>query len=164
MNNIILIGMPGCGKSTIGVVLAKAMGYQFIDSDLLIQEQEGRCLSQIIEEEGIENFHRIESQVNASIRAEKTVIATGGSVVYGREGMEHLGKIGKIIYIKLPYEEICHRLGDLNERGITIQEGQSLLDLYQERVPLYEKAAHLTVETEGLELRESVKLIKTQLL
>ncbi len=162
-NNIVLIGMPGCGKSTIGVVLAKVLGYRFLDADLLIQEQEGRRLSQIIEEEGIQGFDRIENQVNASIRAERTVIATGGSVVYGREAMEHLGAIGTILYIKLPYEEIRKRLGDLNERGITIKDGQTLLDLYRERVPLYEKYAHLTVETEGLELRDSVKRIKEKL-
>ena len=163
-NNIVLIGMPGCGKSTIGVVLAKVLGYRFLDADLLIQEQEGRRLSQIIEEEGIQGFDRIENQVNASIRAERTIIATGGSVVYGREAMEHLGTIGTILYIKLPYEEIQKRLGDLNERGITIKDGQTLLDLYRERVPLYEKYAHLTVETEGLELRDSVKRIKEILL
>ena len=163
-NNIVLIGMPGCGKSTIGVVLAKVLGYRFLDADLLIQEQEGRRLSQIIEEEGIQGFDRIENQVNASIQAERTVIATGGSVVYGREAMEHLGTIGTILYIKLPYEEIQKRLGDLNERGITIKDGQTLLDLYRERVPLYEKYAHLTVETDGLELRDSVKRIKEILL
>lgn len=163
-NNIVLIGMPGCGKSTIGVVLAKVLGYRFLDADLLIQEQEGRRLSQIIEEEGIQGFDRIENQVNASIRAERTIIATGGSVVYGREAMEHLGTIGTILYIKLPYEEIQKRLGDLNERGITIKDGQTLLDLYRERVPLYEKYAHLTVETDGLELRDSVKRIKELLL
>lgn len=162
-NNIVLIGMPGCGKSTIGVVLAKVLGYRFLDADLLIQEQEGRRLSQIIEEEGIQGFDRIENQVNASIRAERTIIATGGSVVYGREAMEHLGTIGTILYIKLPYEEIQKRLGDLNERGITIKDGQTLLDLYRERVPLYEKYAHLTVETDGLELRDSVKRIKEKL-
>lgn len=162
-NNIVLIGMPGCGKSTIGVVLAKVLGYRFLDADLLIQEQEGRRLSQIIEEEGIQGFDRIENQVNASIRAERTIIATGGSVVYGREAMEHLGAIGTILYIKLPYEEIQKRLGDLNERGITIKDGQTLLDLYRERVPLYEKYAHLTVETDGLELRDSVKRIKEKL-
>ena len=162
-NNIVLIGMPGCGKSTIGVVLAKVLGYRFLDADLLIQEQEGRRLNQIIEEEGIQGFDQIENQVNASIQAERTVIATGGSVVYGREAMEHLGAIGTILYIKLPYEEIQKRLGDLNERGITIKDGQTLLDLYRERVPLYEKYAHLTVETDGLELRDSVKRIKEKL-
>lgn len=162
-SNIVLIGMPGCGKSTIGVVLAKVLGYRFLDSDLLIQEKEGRRLSQIIEDEGIEGFDRIENLVNASIRAEGTVIATGGSVVYGKDAMEHLGAIGTIVYIKLPYEEIQRRLGDLNERGITIREDQTLMDLYRERVPLYEKYAHLTVETNGLELRDSVKKIKEKL-
>ena len=162
-SNIILIGMPGCGKSTIGVVLAKVLGYRYLDSDLLIQEQEGRRLSQIIEEEGILGFNQIENRVNASIQEEGTVIATGGSAVYGEEAMKHLGTIGTIVYIKLPYEEIQKRLGDLNERGITIKEGQTLMDLYHERVPLYEKYAHLTVETDGLELRDSVKRIKEKL-
>lgn len=160
MNNIILIGMPGCGKSTAGVVLAKVLGYKFLDSDLLIQETENRKLNEIIQVEGIEEFHRIENKINASIEADRTVIATGGSVVYGEEAMKHLSEIGSVVYIKLPYEEIEERLGDLLERGITIREGQTLRDLYEERAPLYEKYAQVTVETEGASLRESVRLIK----
>ncbi|MBR0597971.1 shikimate kinase [Sinanaerobacter chloroacetimidivorans] len=160
MKNIVLIGMPGCGKSTIGVVLAKVMGYQFIDSDLLIQEQENRLLSEIIQQEGIEGFNEIENKVNASIRAKKAVIATGGSVIYGKEATKHLRDIGVVVYISLPYEEIESRLGDLVERGITIQEGQTLRDLYQERCPLYEEQAHIMINTQGLEIRDSVKLIK----
>lgn len=160
MNNIILIGMPGCGKSTAGVVLAKVLGYKFLDSDLLIQETENRKLNEIIQVEGIEEFHRIENRINASIEADRTVIATGGSVVYGEEAMKHLSEIGSVVYIKLPYEEIEERLGDLLERGITIREGQTLRDLYEERAPLYEKYAQVTVETEGASLRESVRLIK----
>lgn len=160
MNNIILIGMPGCGKSTAGVVLAKVLGYKFLDSDLLIQETENRKLNEIIQVEGIEEFHRIENIINSSIEADRTVIATGGSVVYGEEAMKHLSEIGSVVYIKLPYEEIEERLGDLLERGITIREGQTLRDLYEERAPLYEKYAQVTVETEGASLRESVRLIK----
>ena len=98
MNNVTLIGMPGSGKSTIGVILAKELGYQFVDADLLIQEQEKRLLKEIISEEGIEGFIAIENQVNASIEADRTVIATGGSVVYGKEAMEHLGEIATVIY------------------------------------------------------------------
>jgi len=160
MNNIVLIGMPGCGKSTIGVVLAKAMGYKFIDTDLLIQEREKRLLSEIIEEDGPDRFNQIENEVNQSIHVEKTVIATGGSVVYGKEAMEHLRKIGAVIYIRLPYEEIRDRLGDLTKRGISMKEGETLKDLYNERTPLYDKYAHIIVDVEGKEIKDAMQLIK----
>ena len=160
MDNIVLIGMPGCGKSTVGVVLAKVMGYQFIDSDLLIQEQEKRVLSRILEEEGAERFNLIENIVNSSIVTNHSVIATGGSVIYGRKAMEHLREIGTVIYLRLPLEEIQTRLGDLTERGISMKEGQSLNDLYAERTPYYEKYAHLILDVEGLEIREVVSLIR----
>jgi shikimate kinase len=120
MNNIILIGMPGSGKSTIGVVLAKVLGYRFLDSDLLIQEKENRKLSEILSEDGPDRFNEIENRINASIEVEKTIIATGGSVVYGEEAMEHLRSIGTVIYLRLPLEEIEKRLGDLHERGISM--------------------------------------------
>ena len=123
-DNIILIGMPGCGKSTVGVVLAKHMGYRFIDSDLLIQEREHRLLSEIIEQEGLDRFDQIEEEVNASIEAEHAVIATGGSVVYGPKAMEHLRNIGTVVYLKLSYEEIADRLGDLTARGVSVREGR----------------------------------------
>lgn len=160
MNNIVLIGMPGCGKSTVGVVLAKVLGYRFIDADLLIQERENRLLSEIIAEKGPEGFNRVENEVNADIAADKAVIATGGSVVYGKEAMAHLGEIGVIIYIRLPLDELENRLGDLAERGISIREGQTLKDLYDERTPLYESYADLIVDAGGLSIRESVMLIR----
>jgi len=160
MDNIILIGMPGCGKSTIGVVLAKVMGYHFIDADLLIQEKEGRLLSEIIEEKGPEGFNQIENEVNSTIFIDRAVIATGGSVVYGKEAMSHFGKIGVIVYLRLPLDELQNRLGDLAERGISMREGQTLKDLYDERTPLYEKYAHLTVDLDGLTIRESVMRIR----
>lgn len=160
-SNIILIGMPGCGKSSIGTVLAKALGYKFLDSDQLIQEREKRRLSELIKAHGMKEFrHRIENKVNASINVRRTVIATGGSVIYGKEAMEHLSKTGLVVYIKLPYEEIEARLGDLHERGIAIREGQTLRDLYDERIPLYEKYAHLTIEAQGLSLRETASIIR----
>lgn len=162
-DNIVLIGMPGCGKSSLGVVLAKALGYRFIDSDILIQEREGRLLSQIIEEEGLEGFEKIEEEVNASIEAEKTVIATGGSVIYGPTAMKHLKEIADVIYLKLPYEEIAERLGDLNQRGVAVHPGQTLADLYDERVPLYEKYAGLTVDVYGMDIRNSVAEVIRQL-
>lgn len=159
-DNIVLIGMPGSGKSTVGVVLAKALGYKFIDSDLLIQEKLGNRLFEIIEQKGVKGFHKIENDINLEIRPEKTVIATGGSAVYGNEAMAHFRAIGKVIYLKVSYSEIEKRLGDLRQRGITIEEGQSLLDLYKERIPLYEKYAHIIVDTENLILRDTVEKIQ----
>lgn len=159
MSNIILIGMPGAGKSTVGVVLAKSLGYTFIDSDLVIQQQTGMLLHELISAHGVEGFWQIESDVNSTLDVEQTVIATGGSVCYEPEAMEHLRQIGKIVYLKLSYEEIEDRLGDLNARGVTMKEGQNLRDLYQERTPLYEKYAHLVVECDGLKIREIVEQV-----
>ena len=149
MNNITLIGMPGAGKSTLGVVLAKILGYEFLDSDLLIQKEEKRRLYQIIDEEGEEGFKTIENRVNASIDTENTVIATGGSVVYCSEAMEHLKSIGKVVYLSLSLESLEKRLGNLKKRGVLLKEGQTLKSLYEERVPLYEKYADIVVDEEG---------------
>lgn len=157
--NIVLIGMPGCGKSTVGVVLAKTLGYGFIDSDLLIQAEEGRLLCEIIEQEGTERFNEIEERVNASIRAEKTVIATGGSVVYGEKAMEHLKETGTVVYLKLPLEDVAERLGDLTRRGVSLRPEQTLANLYEERTPLYEKYADIVIEETGLDIREVVAAI-----
>lgn len=156
MTNVILIGMPGCGKSTVGVVLAKNTGRRFVDSDLVIQERTGKLLHELIEEHGIEGFWQIENEVNASLDPTGAVVATGGSAVYLGTGMEHLRSIGTVVYLQLPYEEIEARLGDLNARGVTLQPGQTLRDLYDERVPLYEKYADLTIDCRGKELREIV--------
>lgn len=163
MDNITLIGMPGAGKSTLGVVLAKILGYQFLDSDLLIQKEEKRRLSEIIEKEGIEGFISIENRVNASIKAEETVIATGGSVVYCEDAMKHLKSIGKIVYLKLSFEAVSERLGDLKGRGVVLKENQTLKDLYAERVPLYEKYADLVVDEEGKNLEESLQAVLDKL-
>ena len=159
MNNIILIGMPGCGKSTVGVVLAKALGMDFIDSDLVIQKEMGAKLSQLIDQHGDAGFREIENRINAALDAENSIIATGGSVVYGEDAMRHLKDIGTIVYLKLSYEAIEDRLGDLHARGVTIQPGWTLRDLYNERVPLYEKWADVTVDCEQLRLREVVAYI-----
>lgn len=158
--NIVLIGMPGVGKSTIGVILAKQLGYQFVDADLLIQQQEKRLLHQIITQEGVEGFLAIENRVNASIDAERSVIATGGSVVYGKEAMEHLRSIGTVVYLKLSYEALQSRLRNLKDRGVVLREGQTLLDLYQERTPLYEKYADLVVDEEGLDIEQTREQIE----
>lgn len=161
--NITLIGMPGVGKSTIGVVLAKVLGYQFLDSDLLIQKQEGRKLHQIISQEGNEGFKNIENRVNASIQAEETVIATGGSVVYCPEAMEHLKSIGTVVYLKLSLEPLSRRLGNLKGRGVLLKEGQTLEDLYRERTPLYEKYADLVIDEEGKDLEGCLQTLLEKL-
>ena len=145
-DNIVLIGMPGSGKSTVGVILAKVLGYSFIDSDLLIQKAEKKLLKEIIAREGQEGFLKIENRVNASIETEKSVIATGGSVVYCQEAMEHLKEIGTVIYLPLDYPILRRRLGNLIGRGVVLKEGQTLKDLYEERVPLYEKYADYIID------------------
>ena len=159
MNNITLIGMPGAGKSTIGVVLAKVLGYQFLDSDLLIQKQEKRRLSEIIEEEGYKGFKDVENRFNASIEAENTVIATGGSVVYCEEAMEHLKSIGTVVYLKLSLNALSKRLGNLKGRGVLLREGQTLTNLYEERTPLYEKYADIVIDEEGKDLEASLEIL-----
>lgn len=156
MNNVILIGMPGAGKSTVGVVLAKRMGYRFVDSDLVIQERTGMLLHRIIEERGLDGFIQIENEANASLSMEQSVIATGGSVIYGVEAMEHLKQIGTVVYLKLSYREIENRLGDLNERGVAIRSGQSLSNLYEERIPYYEKYADVTIDCDGKMIKDIV--------
>lgn len=144
--NIILIGMPGSGKSTVGVVLAKRLGYEFVDSDLIIQKRTGRLLHELIEENGIEGFWKIENDVNASLDMDNSIIATGGSVIYGEDAMKHLGEIGTVVYLQISYDELKERLGDLNARGVTLRPGQTLRDLYEERIPLYEKYADMTIQ------------------
>lgn len=146
--NITLIGMPGAGKSTVGVVLAKTMGKRFLDSDLLIQEKEGKRLHEIISEVGREGFLEVEDRINAEIDCKNAVIATGGSVVYCENAMRHLKEISTVVYLMLDYESLAHRLGDLNKRGVVLNDGQTLKDLYLERVPLYEKYADITVDAD----------------
>lgn len=158
-DNIVLIGMPGVGKSTVGVILAKMLGYQFIDADLLIQQQERKLLRKIISDAGVDGFIQVENRVNASIEAEHAIIATGGSVVYGGEAMEHLRSIGTVLYLQVPYEILEKRLADIHGRGVVLREGQNLYDLYLERTPLYEKYADIQVSGEGLSVEETVERI-----
>ena len=159
MNNVTLIGMPGVGKSTLGVVLAKVMEYQFLDTDLLIQKEEKRRLSRIIQEEGIDGFKAIENRVNASVEAENTVISTGGSVVYCDEAMQHLKSIGKVAYLKLSLKALSKRLGNLKGRGVVLKEGQTLKNLYEERIPLYEKYADIVIDEEGKDLESCLQAV-----
>ena len=153
-NNIVLIGMPGAGKSTVWVVLAKVVGHRFVDSDLVIQETYGKLLHELITEHGLDGFLEIENQVNAGLEMEKSIIATGGSVIYGKEAMEHLKEIGLVVYLKLSLESIADRLGDLQQRGVALKEGWGLKELYEERVPLYEKYADLVMDCEGKSIRQ----------
>ncbi len=159
MDNIILIGMPGVGKSTVGVILAKEMGYQFIDSDLLIQQQEKMLLKDIIEQRGVDGFLEIENGVNASITAHRSVISTGGSAVYGREAMEHFKEIGKIVYLKCSFAVLEKRLHDLKGRGVVLKEGQTLENIYDERRVLYEKYADVVVEEDGKDIEETLESV-----
>lgn len=159
-NNIVLIGMPGCGKSTVGVLLAKLIGYDFLDSDLLIQRQEGKKLFQIINEKGLEYFNALENDINSEIVAEETVIATGGSVVYGKDAMAHLKEIGTIVYLNVPLSEIEKRVTNLSTRGIAMEKGMTLSDLYKERNVLYEKYADVIVDCDGKSLLDNAEKIK----
>ncbi len=145
--SITLIGMPSCGKSTVGVLLAKQLGMHFIDSDLLIQGREGRLLHDIIAEDGRDRFLEIEEEVNCSITEKNAVISTGGSAVYSEKAMTHLATLGKIIYIRITYEQMASRLGDYIHRGVVMPEGYTLLDMYRERAPLYEKHADLIIDS-----------------
>ncbi len=157
--NIILIGMPGVGKSTIGVILAKVLGYQFVDSDLVIQKEEGKLLKEIIAEVGPEGFIEVENRINASLDVTNSIVATGGSVVYGKEAMEHLREIGTVVYLALPFEEINKRLSDIKGRGVVLKAGQTLKDLYEERTVLYEKYADVRIDETGLNVEETINAI-----
>ena len=159
MKNIILIGMPAVGKSTVGVVVAKRIGYEFIDTDLLIQKQERRLLKEIIAEEGNERFLEIENQVNRDLQVENAVISPGGSVVYCEEAMRHFKEIGTVIYLHATYEDIYKRITNAKNRGVVLKEGQTLKDLYDERVKLFEKYADYTVSEEGLSLEETIDMV-----
>ncbi len=159
MNNIILIGMPGSGKTTLGTELSEKMGYGYIDSDSVIVAREGKRLSEIISEVGREAFLDIEGKINGELCANRCVIATGGSVIYREIAMEKLKEKGTIVYLKLPYEVIEKRLGDLKKRGVALKDGFTLKDLYEERAPLYQKYADIIVELNGQSVMESVEMI-----
>ena len=158
-DNIILIGMSGAGKSTLGVLLAKALGKDFADTDLYIQQKEKRLLQEIIDAEGIEYFMQVEEDVVSNLAFENTVIATGGSVIYGNDAMKHLHNKGIVVYIRLPYSVIERRLSNLATRGVTLRDGQTLLDLYNERIPLYEASADVICDASGYEIEKTVSRI-----
>ncbi len=155
-NNLILIGMPGSGKSTAGVILAKLLGMDFIDSDILIQKESKMTLPELIAQEGPDGFIEVENWFNTHIDVQKTVIATGGSAVYGVDAMKHFKETGVICYLQVDYEEISMRLMDIEGRGVVLRDGQTLKDLYDERIPLYEKYADFTVSEEKCDVERVV--------
>lgn len=159
MKNVILVGMPSCGKSTIGVVLAKTMNKGFVDTDLLIQQKEGKTLQDIINEHGNEYFHQVEENVLLATDVRNFVIATGGSAIYFDRAMEHFKEHGKIVYIKVSLETILERLNNIKTRGVTLGKGQTIEDLYKQRIPLYEKHADIVIEAEHLTIEEVVEKI-----
>ncbi|HBD92765.1 MAG: shikimate kinase [Spirochaetes bacterium GWF1_31_7] len=159
MKNIILIGMPGAGKSTIGVVLAKTLGLNFLDTDLVIQQIHGAVLQDILNKNGLVAFKKIENTILSTISVKDSVIATGGSAVYSANGMKHLKEDGTVVYLQLDFEEVNKRIKNISTRGIVIEDGFSLLDLYNERLPLYKQFAEITVECSGLDLEAIVKEI-----
>ena len=158
-NSIVLIGMPGVGKSTVGVILAKILGYRFIDTDIVIQEHEKKLLKDIISEEGIDGFIAKENDIISGLNVEKAVIATGGSVIYGDDAMKKLSELGKIFYLKLDYRKLKYRLGNIKNRGVVIRNGQKLSDLYNERCPIYEKYADVIIDENGRNIEKTVEKI-----
>ena len=160
-NNVVLIGMPGSGKSTLGIVLAKIMTKDFIDADIVIQNQCDKTLQKIIDACGPEGFIEVENEILSKIDAENSVIATGGSAVYSDEAMKHLAEIGTVVYLKISYDQLVHRLSDLQERGGVLKGGigMSLKELYDERLPLYEQYAGITVDVNDLSITAAARKV-----
>ena len=164
MNNIILVGMPSCGKSTLGRMLAKELHYDFLDTDEVIIRLNGCPLRDILDAQGVDGFIRVEEEAVCTVQAQNSVIATGGSVVYSEKAMAHLKAMGKVVYLRLSFEEMDRRLGDLHARGVAIAPGSTLQDLYDERTPLYEKYADITVNiSNGNSVRQSLQNLLGQL-
>jgi len=163
MDNIVLIGMPGSGKSTVGVVLAKALGLRFVDVDLLIQEREGALLQQLIDSRGVERFLDLERDAICSLDCRGAVVAPGGSCVCREESIAHMRQLGVVVYLRLPLEDVAGRIQNMASRGIALSPGQTLADVYQYRAPLYERCAHITVPAGGQGLPGTVEAVKKAL-
>lgn len=159
-SNIVMIGMPGSGKSTLGLALAEQIGYTFVDVDRVIEAETGKLLKEIIAEQGDDGFLKVEEEINASLQAERTVFAPGGSVIYGPKAMEHLKEIATIVYLKVPFEELERRLGNLQERGVVLKDGMTLRDLYNERSPYYDRYAEVIMDETGKDFEQTVKALK----
>ena len=155
-SNIVLIGMPASGKSTLGVVLAKILGMMFEDLDIVIQSKMNATLQDIINERGTEGFIEVENRILSQVECTDTVLSTGGSAIYSDEAMKHLASIGTVVYLEVPYEEIADRVGNLDVRGVVMRSGaQTILDLYNERLPLYQKYADITIDTSRIPVGEA---------
>ena len=163
MDNIILIGMPGAGKSTLGVLLAKAMGKLFVDTDIIIQQKTKRLLQDIIDNDGTQEFLRLEEEILLTVCEKNTVIATGGSAVYSEKAMEHFKKNGKIVYLHVDFDEIVKRVTNITTRGIVLKNGKTLADAYEERKPLYDKYADIVIDCTGSTIENSVKMLTEKL-
>lgn len=148
MENIILVGMPACGKSTVGVILAKTMNKGFVDTDILIQQTEKQTLQEIIDRRGNDYFHRVEEKVLLDFDEKDYVVATGGSAIYFDSAMEKFKKQGRIVYLKVSLDTVLARLDNITTRGVTLAAGQTLADLYKQRTPLYEKHADIVVNAD----------------
>ena len=159
-SNIVMIGMPGSGKSTLGLALAEQIGYTFVDVDRVIEAETGKLLKEIIAEQGDDGFLKVEEKINASLQAERTVFAPGGSVIYGPKAMEHLKEIATIVYLKVPFEELEKRLGNLQERGVVLKDGMTLRDLYNERLPYYDRYAEVIMDETGKDFEQTVTALK----
>lgn len=159
MPNIVLIGMPACGKSTTGVILAKTMRKSFVDTDLLIQEREDRALQDIINDSGNDYFRKVEEDVLKTLKTSNSVISTGGSAIYYPEAMKNLKENGTVVYLKLALETIEERLNNIHTRGVTMKEGDTIASLYDERIPLYEMYADITIEADRYTVEETVEAI-----
>lgn len=151
--------MPAVGKSTVGVIVAKRLGYRFVDTDILIQEEEGKLLKDIIKEKGIKGFLEVEDRVNSHVNVKRTVISPGGSVIYCENAMKHYKEIGKVVYLQASFETIDKRLNNVKGRGVVLKKGQTLRDLYEERVRLFERYADLTICEDGLKLEDTIQKV-----
>lgn len=163
IRSITLIGMAGAGKSTLGVLLAKAICMNFADTDIMIQQQSEKLLQNIIDEDGIDTFLKLEEKILSEVQLPGFVIATGGSAVYSEAAMKHLKSLGPVVYLKVPYPEIKQRVGDISTRGIVLKKGNSLEDAFKEREPLYEKYADVIIECGGKTIEECVTELCKQL-
>ncbi|MBU5435282.1 shikimate kinase [Pseudoflavonifractor sp. MSJ-37] len=159
MKNITLIGMPGSGKSTVGVLLAKTLGFGFIDTDLVIQTREGALLQEVVDSHTNDEFLDIEADVICSVDCDRTVIAPGGSVICRARGIEHLRALGKVVYLKVPCEALEQRIQNMGSRGIAFKPGETLRDIYEYRAPLYEKYADIVVDGDKGSLEETLSAV-----
>ena len=161
--NIVLIGMPGCGKSTIGVILAKTLGIGFVDTDLIIQQRENRLLQDIIDKDGIDFFLDCEAEAVKTVACDNTVIATGGSVVYREDAINHLKRNGKIFYLNVPLVEIKKRLSNISTRGVAAKKNDSVENIFAEREALYKKYADEIIDLTGCTVEKAVEMISNKI-